>query len=351
MIFRICSYNIQKFNFPDKKERPKRIARLISENKIAVIAIQEVFREQAIIEIKKNLGDNYDGRFESSGKDGEGYGYIWDKRMLTLVEGENIRGRKITNPQIINDNSSFVRPPFYIRFSPTQTKTPFEIRLLNTHIRFSKNNKADEDEDDFNEIQEAGMIELRRKEFDNLIRYYYKYCIPNDGNGSAKYAYTILLGDYNLCLKESGIAPYLDTLNQKRSDITRRAGTASELHVETFQSHLSTLRIVPKEIQQMLDANQQIPDEYEHIYETKLSHNYDHFTFDTNSLGKPVFTVDSLGQVKTNPDIINVLGTIDPKWKDIYEYRKKYSDHLPIIMDFDLKERTVSQVSIKGGGM
>lgn len=347
MTFRICSYNIQKFS--SEKKRTENIANLIKNNQIDVIAIQEIFREQPLNSILNHLDTTrvtWKGSFMESGKDGEGYAFIWNANKLTLVTGKSLDGKEINNPQIIKNISGFVRPPFYIRFLPANTRTPFELRLLTTHIRFSKNNKADETENDWDNPQDSGAIALRRAEFDQLIKVYENLRLTHKENCGAKYAYTILLGDYNLCLAES---PKLDERGKPlRSVIEKNDKCNSPMRIETVQNHRTTLRTVPEDVKAMIESGQPVPIEYEEMYGgEKLAHDYDHFTFDTNQLGKPVYTVDNVLGIKTNPDVLNVMGSLTPKWEDVYNYRKNYSDHLPIVMDFDLKTKKATKVLIR----
>lgn len=346
MSYRIASFNIQKFTYPGSRDHniPKRVAKLIIDNRIDILSIQEIFNKQAAQEIVRNLNYGlskpWDFRWLPSGKDGEGYACIWNNKCVNLIE-KKLDGRVLENP-IIRRDYSFVRPPFYIRFTPSNKNLDYEIRIINTHIRFSKHTKIgnqddSESENDSDKIVPEGMVALRRAEFDELIKMYNKIAIPEGGIDSQKVVYTILLGDYNLCLKSSGVGPFLNSLDKNRENISIQSNSYNYAKtIKTFQSKKTSFRTVPSDVKSLIESNQIVPEELER--QIKLSHNYDHFTFDIDMFGEPT----------KEPVPINPIGTENPTWKQVYDYRKEYSDHLPIVFDFDINHHKVTQVIALG---
>ena len=353
--YKICTFNIQHFNTTSTKAHPlpriKTIAEMIDKNRFDVIAIQEIVRTEVIaklLETLKALPSNntckWDGCAELSGTSGEGgefYGFIWNSNRLKPIEAaKKIRVR----------NNKILRPPLYIRFKPISTKTDFEIRLLNIHLRFSNNkrfdaeeykNSLDNTEDLFDMEKELNnqrkeIVEARRAEFDALIDCYKNIMNPaSTKNEYAKQAYTIILGDYNLCLDDS---PKLHSEsyqgNGTRNCVELNNG---KIILKTTGKYKTTLRTVPKDIKEKLEQNQSISFEDENRYPSKWSHNYDHFTYNIKQMGDAEYNNGR----STHPD----LG-MKPRWKQVYDYRRKYSDHIPLVYSFDISKKKVEVLNI-----
>lgn len=350
--YKICTFNIQHFNTTNPKGHPipriETIAKMIDKNMFDVIAIQEIVRTEVIkkiLEYLKYLPSNsickWEGYAELSGKSGEGgecYGFIWNSKRLIPMEPAKI---------ITVKKNKVLRPPLYIRFKPVDTKSDFEIRLLNIHIRFSNNkreeanNSLDDNEDLFEMEKELknhdiGTVEARRAEFDALIDCYTDIMNPaSTKNAYAKQAYTIILGDYNLCLDDS---PKLQSNTFKRNG-TRDCVKLNngKITLKTTGIDKTTLRTVPKDIKEKLEQNQPVSIEDENRYPSKWSHNYDHFTYNINQLGDAEYKNGR----STHPD----LG-IEPRWKQVYDYRRKYSDHIPLVYSFDISNKKVEVLNI-----
>ena len=351
--YKICTFNIQHFNTTTPKGHPipriKTIAQMIDNNRFDVIAIQEVVRTEVItkvLEELKHLSSNtickWEGLAILSGKPGEGgeyYGFIWNSKRLEKVGKEDVKNTPRT-----------LRPPLYIRFKPVDTKTDFEFRLLNIHIRFSNNKRFDSEEyqktldgnEDSIEMekkilnQDLGTLEARRAEFDAVVNFYNKKMVcPTTETKYGKQIYAIILGDYNLCLDGS---PKLhsDTFQGKgtRDCIKLNNGKTT---LKTTGIYKTTLRTVPKDIKEKIEQNQSISLEDEKRYPSKWSHNYDHFAYNTNQMGD----VEYNNGRSTHPD----LG-IEPRWKQVYDYRRKYSDHIPLVYSFDISKKKVEILNI-----
>lgn len=354
--YKICTFNIQHFNTTSTKAHPipriKTIAEMIDKNRFDVIAIQEIVRTEVIaklLEALKALPSNnntckWDGYAELSGTNGSGgecYGFIWNSNRLNPIEPAKI---------IQVRNNKILRPPLYIRFKPVGTKTDFEIRLLNIHIRFSNNNREEsnnslnknedlDEKDKELKNKDKKTVEARRAEFDALIDCYKNIMNPaSTKNKYAKQAYTIILGDYNLCLDDS---PKLhsDTFkgNGTRDCIVINKCSMNRISLKTTGTDKTTLRTVPEDIKEKLEQNQSISFEDENRYPSKWSHNYDHFTYNINQLGDAEYKNGR----STHPD----LG-IEPRWKQVYDYRRKYSDHIPLVYSFDISKKKVEVLNI-----
>lgn len=297
MSYTIGSFNLYKLNLQsneDVRKNFRRIAEIISSERFDVIALQEVFSELAVKTLVSYLGSNeweyclpprYIGKPE--------YAFLWRKRRLHLVE-------KGENPRIFENYHSdqpgqtkLIYPPLVARFTPQGLLggSNFEIRLINTHISFSKTS-ADDAEDDGN----MNAVEHRQSELRTLCQQVYRsYSTVRDGSNMP--AYTILLGDYNLCIGEY---PRLE----ETIDITALR------KVKTVQSQRTTVR-------------QKAPDNPQNA-EAYYSKNYDHFSYEVDLLDK-LSLVDSR---------VTALG--DYYSNELDDYRREISDHVPIKLTLNL---------------
>lgn len=185
--YRIASFNIKQFSDPsvfhggsnDSKKDLDSIARIIIDNNIDIIAIQEIRGKLAFRELISTLaygyakditadvleepsaegeqklitekqGDDYlackAGRWEGrwaqphsklvTAIGEEGYAFIWNTEKIDLAENE--RGK--VQPVIKHKSEFyFVRPPFYGRFVTKDIGPKFEIAILNTHVLYTAN--------------------------------------------------------------------------------------------------------------------------------------------------------------------------------------------------------------------
>lgn len=208
MQFKIGSFNMLNWGFSSKKDFEK-IAEIIIEEKLDVVALQEILSEgKGILRmqeelqqcVKYNLYD-WDSRWDyprestdpdktSKDRRGEGYAYLWNKKRFKLVEYSKMGKIRIFDPRIINslsndvnvDCSFFARTPYYIRLQPIYGGF-FELRLVNVHIHYGDKSKSE--------------IEKRKIEFDTIVRHIYPE-ISQHRYGQNRVAYTIAMGDYNL---------------------------------------------------------------------------------------------------------------------------------------------------------
>lgn len=279
------------------------IADIIIQEKFDMIAVQEIFSQNALNRLLQRLGPWWSGKWDSPNSKvnqaAEGYAFIWNNYRIKLADIITTDGRKIYYPRIYNqyriDRSVFqkelVRNPYYGRFTPNNAS--FEIRLINVHIMFSGNR------DEYDILSDAKM---RKNEIDIICKCLYEK-IADKRYGNNKKAYTFVLGDYNLNLKrEWNKGPYLDEMIEVMD-------SHSVKRIRTIQDKPTTLKGKSKE----------------GIQEEGFANNYDHFSYDENQfLGTKVSA--------------NCVNTVEKYLGNDYEkHRREVSDHIPIYVDFELK--------------
>lgn len=307
MTYKIASFNLLDFNLKSNDESKKdfeKISKIVLGEKIDVIGIQEVLSEMAIKLLVMKLNNNrsafQDWKYEClfpinrNASKQEGYAFIWNDKKLNLLEIENKE-----NPRIINDfkiknepgQTMLVRNPCFIRFVPKNRS--FEIRLINTHIRFSKSN--------LDSLVAASENQMRLNEFNLLASTILPKC-TDIRTGQNMPAYTFLLGDYNINLNrpENGY-PYL------REDILTVNDRGRNRTIQTIQDKKTSLKAV--------NEGEEIPAE---IY----ANNYDHFSFDVDKSGHVI---------KGGADRIEAVTLYEGG--DLVRYRKEISDHVPIFIN------------------
>ncbi len=317
MAYRIGSFNMFKFSFQSDSEIKKDlmlISRIIKENRFDIIALQEVFSPNALERLLDYLGRyEWEGVWDSprsfSSIAAEGYGFIWNKRRMRLSTTTQSDGtRKIFMPHIYNQyrvdrsigQSQLIRNPYYGRFEPTDGSF-CEIRLINTHILFSKGNNS---RTVANELTDIGAVTMRKHEFDILTQALYS-SIADKRYGNNRPAYTIILGDYNLNLRSSGATGAF--LNEMV--IVQDHGHIKRL--VTVQDQLTTLK-----------ANKT---EDKRDNSSYWANNYDHFTYDMDRFSTIYAKSNKIDSVKTYCN-------------DDYElHRRIVSDHVPVVLNINLK--------------
>lgn len=314
MSYVIGSFNALKMSFQANKESAKdfdNIARIIKQERFDVVALQEVMNELVLKQkILPALGPGWDGRWLSptpyTAASNEGYAFVWRTNRLRLVESDS-------NPAIYQrvgsgvGNGRLIRPPMVARFTPSGLLggSNFELRLINTHVIFGKPAGLDRTLSDY---------ALRKEELRILSETVYRL-FSSKRYGDNMPAYTILMGDYNLCI--SGPGPKLE----EEIPIT------SNRRLKTVQSQKTTIKnpessddsaALPGFVQVAIDRIQQV-DHY--------AHNYDHFSYEVtldDKLGLSASRVDALGKYYGN---------------DVEAYRREVSDHVPIKLVLNLKNR------------
>ena len=334
MSYKIGSFNVRNLSFATGKERLDHIADLIKE--FDIIALQEVLSAGKMLEgtqvdnpagqqiayensLRFRLGENWDmcwldPHSESKwypyiGNDarGEGYAFLWRKDKFKCPVNEN--GKEI-RPGIFRqyktDKSSgeirLIRDPGYGRFQ--MVDPPYaEIRLITTHIIYNKP-KAE----NLKVIVDASEYKMRKNEFNILAKDVYTRISENYKDINCNVPYTVILGDYNLNLMKSGAGkPYVPTIvvldkNGNILSTVRDIRENESYRIHTVQEDLSTINRAGND----------------------YSSNYDHFTYDDHT--------EQVVQEKVahRMDAVKRLG-------DFKTYKDKVSDHIPIMLEIDLK--------------
>lgn len=326
MGYKIGSFNLYKFSLQSDnniRKNLEKISRIIRDENLDVVAIQEIFNKNALDSLLAELNTElWDGRWDSpnsrSVSAAEGYAFIWNKKRLGLVKNRN---EKVFEPRILNQykvdkgfgQKQLIRNPYYIRLTPAGRPggTFAEIRLINTHIMFSKN--REENESDNHDFSDLGAISMRRNEFDILSKVIYpKYSdktydlINGERDAHCMPVYTIMLGDYNLSLKNSTAR---DSFLRVDEEIVELKDEGKR--IVTVQSDLTTLK-AKKEGVSYSQAD-------------GYANNYDHFTYDEKRFAGIRLNVKRIEAVK------KYYGD------DFDLYRKEVSDHLPIVLDLDFR--------------
>jgi len=310
---KIGSFNMNNFWNADKKDI-QTIAKIISTVDFDILAMQELFREDAVTQLMLELGSNWTWRppevNRGSGKIDEGSIFIWKKSKFQLATGRrsesdfSLGASKVSVPDIwrqypkdpILTGGRLVRDPFYIRLESLQGW--YEIRLINTHIMFSQKN-----------IPESQNIEKRQKEFQALTNIYCR--LSDQLYRSGRPSYTFLLGDYNLNLP--GIGKSKAYIPEHCNPMWKYKNGRLRKQVITLQDKLSTLGY--KE-----NASGQ------RIWE--FANNYDHFTF------------DKLRFEGMRMPVCDRIDTVQGYYGgDFEQHKTKISDHIPIYLQFSLTDR------------
>lgn len=318
MEYKIGSFNVKNLNYSTEKvdERTikrsfETIAKIIKEEELAVVALQEVLSDGAVKKIIELLGNKERWRFrweqpppKNAGSKadprGEGYAYIWDTTKLDLVSVDVDNEVRTFMPRIWHmyqkKGQKLIREPYYARFTPVgKTGGCFcEIRLINTHIVY------------------GDSVKVRKEEFLKVVKNVYQNIINKRYENNNMPAYVIVLGDYNLSLKQ------LENWDQKdatKIQVGNSPNKRKEEEVITTQSELTTVSHEKKD---------------DGTYKSDFVSNYDHFSF-----------------IKRYEDIMNIaIERIDPQkyCKDLVEYWETVSDHVPIKMTIDLNKRNTNKL-------
>lgn len=338
MGIRIASFNMHNFSLG--KKDLDRIARIILENKIDIVAMQEVLAEGRAVSgktilkdetakktaLEKSLLGRLGSRWDTcwadpqtkskfypylgNDKRGEGYSFLWNSEKLELLRDENDR---LIYPSIFRNYKTdygdgawrLIRDPLYGRFKLKGTKV--ELRLITTHIAFGKpsvgNTKEGYDYD-------KGAIALRQHEFSVLAGSVYSRISDYRADVNVTVPYTVILGDYNLNLRSSGADhAFVDAVAFFDSTGRQTAAPVADARaIYTVQDEMTTLG----------------KDQY--------SNNYDHFSFDDRVKGVVVGIgrIDAVHSQEKPED-----QTEEEKFAGFY---RDVSDHVPIILDIDFRK-------------
>lgn len=332
MGYRIGSFNVKNLSFGGKRDLD-RIAHIILDNKLDIVAMQEVLSEGKILtgingkssvgaakayeySLKRRLGENWgicwqypqtsakNYPFLGGDSRGEGYAFLWNTDKFSLPKDEN--GNDVY-PRIWRNYKTnveegmirLIRDPCVGRF--IVKGRPSEIRLITTHIVYGKPK-----DDNLSVDLEFGAVKMRQNEFKILAGQIYPRVSQYAKDVNCVAPYTIILGDYNMNLKESGIVtanvPSIACFDDRgRMLDENESGT---FVIKTVQKDLSTLK-------RDSDA---------------LANNYDHFSYDISLEEKNIIgnatTINAIEQGDSS-------GSFD-------KYREDVSDHLPVVIEVNV---------------
>jgi len=199
MAYTIVSFNVLKMGESAVSQQSRKdwdtIARMLSDIRPDVIALQEVLKKEPVAEFVRRLsgyGGEWDFRFEQKDtvrNNREGYAFIWNTRTMGLL---SVNGT-IKEPHIeAKWSRSLIRPPYVGRFIPVALGSPHvEFRLINTHVVFGEDVYS---EDHGNDLSDKAM---RMAEYSKLIGNVFPDVV-NVHDGNFRTPYTFILGDYNL---------------------------------------------------------------------------------------------------------------------------------------------------------
>lgn len=332
-VIRIGSFNVR--NLADGQGRDlDRIARMINEYRLDIVALQEVLAEGKIIKgvnvkdltgqaeaynrsLMRRLSGSWDSEwaapklrrenepYRGNDQRGEGYAILWRTDKFDLPNGRwgwPFRPEILSTykPEIAESNLRLIRDPLYARFL-LKDRHVVELRILVAHIVYGKSAAL-------NNVIDYGAAQMRKNEFNILAGQLYKriaqyYKVPD-----ATSPYTILLGDYNLNLGSYPEVPAAACFDKNGKPVGDEGSARVVIH--TYQTDRSTLKRDTPE----------------------YANNYDHFSFDERT--KSIVRIESIRAV----DLVNEYpkeGDTTPEQK-FDRYRKEVSDHLPIIMEIEL---------------
>lgn len=265
------SYIIGSFNVRSLRTcSPSHLARIIIDERYDILAIQELNKPDALRSfLKHSLPDYYVGY--SDDKMWE-FGYIWNSKRFRECSKDN-------RPDVFNQYSSsnqLARNPYYGRFTTCGLigGTFSEIRLINIHLHHGGNDSSD---------NKSKRIE----EFKTVTGDIYK-SISDKRYGNNMPAYTIILGDYNLCC--------VICEQQSENSIT---------YIRTEQEKKTTLSSIKDD----------------------FVNDYDHISYCRHRFEGIGITVKRVNAVKEYTN-----GNFE-------QYRKDISDHIPIKLILDLNPR------------
>ena len=335
MGYKIGSFNVRNLS-KNNGTNLDSIASIISGERFDIVALQEVLDSGKILDGgmgRRVVGEaasyensllrrlpGYEMRWGASNvkksssadtdKRGEGYAFLWNTRRIELAKHVTPSGIETFNPRIWSQYSlkradayqRLLRDPFYGRFKIKGMSQ--EIRLITTHIYFGSNSALD--------------FDLRKRELNILAGAIYPR-LHDKRYGVNTPSITVLLGDYNLNLKDSLAGyPYMEAviIVDENGEVHTGMDIDNNKNIRTFttrQSQLSTLSKTGTE--------------------ESYSNNYDHITVE-NTIGG-THRANDAGAI-VNPHAIKVCDL--PTNISFNEYKEKVSDHLPISVELSLRD-------------
>lgn len=350
VIYKVGSFNTHNLSLGTNRDI-ERIANMIKQNHLDIVALQEVLSDGRRItgstdspnkivqtemlkrSLMYHLGSNWACRVEKPdnhqtskypypylGEDRreEAYAFVWNTDRIELP----VINRKIVYPKIENNYHlreqgllRLIRDPLVGRFRVKDRKV--EIRLITTHIINGKPKAKN-----LAEPIDFGALSMRRNEFKVLAGDIYAHVNDHCREMESIVPYTIILGDYNLNLQESGIMKYTlekEIMYYDKKGISITDPTKADRAIYTVQHDLTTL--------------QRDRDGY--------ASNFDHFSFEERvkkDIFRRCYAIDAVhGTTTMMSPKSYMMATQQPSGPDspFGIYLKDVSDHLPIVIELD----------------
>ena len=327
MSYIIGSFNLYNFSGQHDGTIAKNVdqlARIIKEERFDVVALQELQSsdqpKKILInrQLVKALGSDWDmvGGFSDKAvyhTYSEGFAFIYNTQRLQSVK---YSGARIFDGYGIGNK--LVRPPLYVRLSPSELPggSFFELRLINTHIAFGPPVTD----------QIISAADYRRKELEIIAKEIYPR-IADKRYGDNMPAYTILMGDYNLCIMGfPKIRPWDSDYINGFIDIPIN----DSRNLRTLQKEKTTLKQdspsddMPSNNKDS-DKEAYSADVINQIEADYYSQDYDHFSMETDLLDKLGIQISRVNALEKYYE-----GNLDA-------YRREISDHVPIKLELNLR--------------
>lgn len=336
-IYKIGSFNMHNLSLRTQRDF-ERIANIIKQNNLDIIALQEVLGGKLNPGLMNYLGSDWKCfvkgsnnhqtskyPYSSFGNDSrdESFAFVWNTKRIELSRPTKVYRE---NPNILDSyhlRESFIRlirDPLVGRFRLKNRNV--EIRLITTHVVFGKPK-----DENLSVPVDYGTLTMRRNEFKILAGDIYSRV--NDGYKSTDNVvpYTIILGDYNLNLAKSGIKKYTlpDVIFFDKKGISTTDPDKVDRAISTIQNDLTT-------IQKNKDGHAR----------NGYASNYDHFSFDKrvkNDIFSDCYAIDAVhgNTMKMTPETY-IAADNQPSSSDspFDIYMKNVSDHLPIVIELNI---------------
>lgn len=339
MGYKIGSFNLRNIGLAalgTKSERDlKKIAEIIRSESFDVVALQEVLSEGKAFtspdfakrSIMMELGTEWDFQWanaETSLADSrnEGYAFVWNTRRLRLSTTTLPDSTERTfYPRICRLNKEDMqRRPYYARFTPAGTIEGgpwIEFRLLCIHTYFGKDTAIDR--------------QIRQHELDVLMTDIYPQVADRVYRGNMPH-YTLLMGDYNAELWR----PWKEEARKQENAMRRMQGkyplpkpatliADEEDIIESTRWGKRRIKTVQHEYTTLKSVDSGTDNNSLGLESRGYAHDYDHISYEESQFEGVKMKAKRVDAVR------KYCGD------DFERYLKTVSDHIPVMMEIELK--------------
>lgn len=339
MGYRIGSFNMRNLGISAMGRTSvrdlKTIAEIIRGEHFDLIALQEVlsggkaftapgYAKQSIL---MELGPEWDFCWADAEAENdprhEGFAFIWNKNRLRLCTTTVLTPHgEVTRtfyPRICRLNhKDMIRLPYYGRFTASDIPggTNVEFRVICIHTYYGNDSAEDR--------------AIRQHELDVLMKDIYPQ-INDKRYGDPMVSYTVLLGDYNAELWTAESRLWLEPLRKGSWKMPAIIPTDDEGIVRSSRYDGREIRTVQDQLTTLKSkADESGKEEFD---TAGYSYSYDHFSYEDKSFHgmKP--------EVKPVTAAVSEYCRVDggEYRSDFEKYHKTVSDHIPIMMDIELR--------------